>query len=169
MTDDSTSPQTLAMLELLSVPTKNTPAVEGQRGVITLSGEQASLFKAVASCMAQGMGVERASLFLNQSQEKVRLLFKHAQVLEELKNLTQSEGHDQAVKNVLKGTVLDSIFRLVHLRDTAKSESVQYNSATKLIALAADNPDEQIDNLPDDPLERKKELMRRIERLGKNL
>lgn len=170
MNSDATSPQTLAMLELLGDSDSFGSQHEADKKVYEMSGEQRSLFKTVASCMAQGMGPEAVAKFIGDDDvSKVRMLFKHSMVLEELKNLSLTEGAIQAFENVLAGSQMDSLFRLIQLRDTAKSETVQYNSATKIIDLAMKNPTADLDDLPTDAKMRAEELQRRIDKLSRNL
>lgn len=171
MSDESTSPQTLAILDLLNEPSNKPSAssLEPDNKVFSINQEQHTLFKTIASCMAQGMGVEEVAKFIGEEDtSKVRNLFKHSLVLEELKNLAHSDGALQAFENVLVGAQMDSLFALIRLRDNAKSETVQYNSAVKIIDLASKNPAQDLDNLPEDPRERAAELRRRLDKLSKN-
>lgn len=154
------------MLELLGDDQSGSlPELDSK--VLELDGSQSSLFKTVASCMAQGMGTDEVAKFIEEPIDKVRVLFKHTLVIEELKHLSQSEGAQQALENVLAGAQLDSVFRLIHLRDSAASETVQYNSASKIIELAVKHPTKDLDDLPTDPLARAQELERRIQKLTK--
>ena len=115
--------------------------------------------------MAQGMDPEKVAGFLSRPVEEVRMLFKHSIVIDELKNLAVVDGAQKALENVLAGAQLDSAFILIRLRDSAKSETIQYNSACKLIDLATKNPEADLDDLPKDPVQRAQVLRHRIDQL----
>ena len=123
----------------------------------------------VAALFADGKTTKEIGALLELAEDKVRAVLSQPATQEALAGLVSTSGED-VVTNILKAARLDTVLRLIDLRDSSDSDAVRL-SACKEILSRADGPvgkERTTFNelrLPEDPVERMKALKDEIKRL----
>jgi hypothetical protein len=100
--------------------------------VVEMEGS-APMHRTAAALLIQGHTPERIAAILKVDKDKCKILLKQEQTQAVIAELAQSMGNE-AAENVLKATELDTIFKLIELRDYAESHSVQLNACKELLS-----------------------------------
>ena len=118
----------------------------------------------VAALFADGRSSREIANLLGLTEEKVRAVLRMPTTQEALAGLVETQGKD-VVQNILRAAHLDTVMRLVELRDGSDSDSVRLGACKELLTRVGDVRTHDELHLPDDPVERMRVLEEEIKRL----
>lgn len=152
----------------LNLDTPVPPASDSLSESVSAFGMPAS--RVVATMFADGKSPQEIAKALGKSEDKIRAILRLPETQKVLAELVVELG-DSVVANVLKATRLDTVLRLVQLRDGGATDTVRLAACKELLdraegkAVARERAADDSSRLPTDPKARMEFLNSEINRL----